>query len=133
MALVRIEAHIATDDLIKAVERLEPAAFEQFIAQVIALRARRQARLLPAAEAELLGQINTGLPADVQYRYSELVAKRRAEQLTPGEQAELLHLTEQVEAQQAARAEQIVRLAQLRGCSPAQLVDELGLRPQPVP
>jgi hypothetical protein len=43
-------------------------------------------------EAELLEKINQDLPPDVQRRYDELTAKRRAETLTPEEYKELLAL-----------------------------------------
>jgi hypothetical protein len=132
MAMVRVEAQIASDDLLKAVQQLDPASFEHFAERIIDLRARRRAPLLPADEADLLARINAGLPETIERRYDELIVKRRAERLTPEEQAELLHLTDQVEARQAERAEQIARLARARGLSPARLMADLGLQPKPI-
>jgi hypothetical protein len=133
MAMVRVQAQIAPEDLLKAVEQLDPSELEQFVARVIALRARRQAPILPAAEADLLTQINQELAAEVQQRYDALLMKRRAERLSLAEHSELLRLTEQLEQRQAERAEQVAQLAYLRGVAAAQLIDELGLSPRPAP
>jgi hypothetical protein len=131
--MVRVQAQMAPEDLLKAVEQLDSADLDQFVARVVALRARRQAPTLPAAEADLLEKINQGLLEAVQRRYDALVLKRRAERLSPEELAELLRLTDQVEEHQAERANQIVQLAHLRGVSPGRLIDELGLHPRPTP
>jgi hypothetical protein len=129
MATVRVEAQIAPEELLQAIEQLEPAELERFIERAIALRARRRAPTLPAAEAELLTQINQGLPAEVQARYDELLVKRRAEQLSSPEHAELLRLTEQVEGRAAERVQQLAQLARLRGVPLRHLMDDLGVRP----
>ncbi len=131
MAMVRVEAQVGPEDLLKAVEQLDLPELEQFVAQVIALRARRQAPTLPAAEADLLVRINQGLPAAIQQRYDELVAKRRAEQLSPAEHAELLRLTDQIEQREAERVQHLGQLAQVRGVSLSRLLDDLGLGARP--
>lgn len=79
-------------------------------------------------EAELLEQINQGLPPDVQQRYDELTAKRRAETLTPEEHEELLDLINRIEQADAERIQVLAELAQLRGVSVPALMDELGIR-----
>jgi hypothetical protein len=58
-----------------------------------------------------------------------LVAKRRAEVLTPEEYDELLRLTDEVEAHDTRRVENLVKLAQLRQVTLDQLMEDLGLRP----
>ena len=127
MAMVRVEAQVTPGDLLKAVEQLDLPELEQFVAQVIALRARRQAPTLPAAEADLLARINQALPVEIQQRYDELVAKRRAEHLSPEEHAELLRLTDQIEQREAERVQQFGQLAQVRGVSLSRLLHDLGL------
>jgi hypothetical protein len=111
MATVRVEAQVAPEDLLKAVEQLDLPELEQFAAEVIALRARRRAPILPAEEAELLAWINQGLPAEVEQRYDELLAKLRAERLSPEEHLELLRLTEAVEQRQAERVQHVACLS----------------------
>ena len=64
MTVIKLEAQLPSDELIKAVEQLEAPELEQFVAQVLALQARRKAPSLPRAEAELLQRINRGVPAD---------------------------------------------------------------------
>ena len=85
MPILQVETELSTDKLLKAVEQLSQPELERFAFQVIALRARRQVHSLPQTEAKLLLKINEGLPPEVQRRYDELIAKRRAESLTPDE------------------------------------------------
>jgi hypothetical protein len=73
------------------------------------LQARRRAPDLPQGESELLIKINQAFPPDVQRRLNELIAKRQAETLTPGEHEELLRLIEQSERAEAARAEALAQ------------------------
>ena len=79
-------------------------------------------------EADLLLQINEGLPVRMRQRYAELIAKRQAETLTDAEYAELLELTQQVEAYQARRVAHLAELAQLRKVPLATLADSLGIK-----
>src|SRR6266851_4036592 len=58
---------------------------------------------LPRKEADLLLTINQGLAPELWQRYHELIAKRRAETLTPDEQTRLIELSDQIEAANARR------------------------------
>ena len=129
MPIVQVEAQLSTDELLEAVGQLSQPELEQFAFQIIALRAQRQAPSLPQAEAVLLLKIDQGLPPEVQKRYDELTAKRRAESLTPDEYDELLRLTGQIENLEARRMEYLVELARLRRTSLAKLMENLGIRP----
>lgn len=128
MATIVLKAQISADELLKAADQLSLTELEQFLANLLALRARRRAPGLPQEEADLLLQINRGIPSEIRARYEELLAKREAETLTPEEHEELLGLVEQVEALQVERAEQLARLARIRGVSLSALMDELGIR-----
>ena len=66
MPTIHVEAHLSRRDLLKATEQLDPAEFQQFVADVLGLRAQRQAPRLSANESDLLLTINRGLPEDVQ-------------------------------------------------------------------
>ena len=92
------------------------------------LQARRRAPGLSQGESELLAKINRGFPPDVQRRLNELIAKRQAETLTPGEHEELLRLVEQSEKAEATRVEALAQLAALRGMSLTTLMDDLGMK-----
>ena len=128
MPAVRVEAQLPTDELLRAVGQLNQEDLEQFVSQVIALRAKRLAPSLSRAESELLLGINEGLPHDVQMRYNELIAKRQAETLTPDEYEELLKLTQEVEKSEVRRVEYLAELASLRGTSLTAVMENLGIR-----
>jgi hypothetical protein len=128
MPTVQVEARLSSDDLLKAVGQLSLPELEQFTWQTLAIQAQRRAPHLPQTESELLLKINRGVPPDVQKRYEELIAKRRAEALTPDEYQELLRLTNRVEKIEARRVEHLAELARLRQTSLPALMKELGIR-----
>lgn len=117
MATVEVRSQVSLDELLNGVAQLDTPALEHFVSQVLTLRARRIAPSVPKEEAELLQQINQGLPPDVQQRYDELTAKRRAETLTPEEHQELLALVDRIEQADAERVQALTELAQLRNVS----------------
>lgn len=82
---------------------------------------------LPAAEADLLQRINAGPTEEVWRRYHALVAKRRAETLSPAEHAELIELSDWIEEANAQRIGHLVELARLRGQSLSTLMAQLGI------
>lgn len=129
MSTIQVEAQLSYNELLKAVEQLSLPELEQFVPQIIALQARYRAPTLPKDEANLLLRINQGVPSNIQERYDELIAKRRAETLTPEEHSELLRLTEHIERLEAKRAEHMAELARLRNTSLTALMEELGIQP----
>jgi hypothetical protein len=82
-------------------------------------------------EAELLRVISLWMPQATQERYAELRRRRGAEILTPAEHAELLLLIELSEQQNVVRVKALAELAQLRGVTIEELIDQLGIRPPP--
>src|SRR6476659_5877437 len=129
MPTINIQADVSVDVLVKAVEQLSETELRQFTAQVLALNAKRIAPSVTQEEATLLLQINTSLPADVQRRFDELIVKRDAETLNPEEYAELLRLTQQVEAFDMVRLEALTKLAALRGVTLPELMRQLEMKP----
>jgi hypothetical protein len=83
---------------------------------------------LSGMESDLLQKINQGLPSDVWQRYHQLVAKRRAETLTPEEQEELIALSDQIEMMNVRRIEHLAELAHLRQTSLEALMEQLGIK-----
>ena len=61
---------------------------QQFMANVLSLRAKRQAPQLSATETELLLQINQGLPDELRNRYDCLIQKRKDETVSADEHLE---------------------------------------------
>ncbi|MBI1766620.1 MAG: STAS/SEC14 domain-containing protein [Acidobacteria bacterium] len=113
--------------LIKAAEQLSLAELECFTEEIIALRARRNAPLLPAKESPLFKTINQTLTVEERTRLAELGDKRVEEALTPDEQRDLLALQQKLEALHAARMKALADLAALRGITLTATMDELGI------
>jgi hypothetical protein len=128
MPAVQIKAQVSLDELLKGVEQLSLSELEHFVSRVIALQAQRKSPSLPKDEAELLLKINQGLPLETQRRYDELVARRKAETLTPDEHQELLDLIDQIEKSDAERIKYLADLARLRGTSLTALMQDRGIR-----
>lgn len=110
---------------------MAPQELDAFVTRVLSLRAEKQVPRLPGDEAALLLTINQPIPPDTQQRYDMLIAKRRAEELTPEEHAELLELTDHVESAEAVRVGALAALAQLRGVSLSELMCDLGVQARP--
>jgi hypothetical protein len=124
MMAVNIPARVTVDALVKAVAQLPADELEDFLSQVNLLRQRQ------AAEADLLVTIHRRLPAEQRQRLDELRDKLEAETLTDVERDELLELVERVETADVERAEAMLALAQKRGVSLRQLMEDLDLEPR---
>jgi hypothetical protein len=84
-----------------------------------------------ATEADLLQQINIGFSADTWEQYHTLIAKRHAETLSPEEHKALIQLSDRLEKLNAARIQALIRLAKLRNQSLSDLMQTLGISPNP--
>lgn len=82
---------------------------------------------LSERETHLLQQINEGLPDSTWQRYHDLLEKRRAETLSSAEQQELIAISDQIEAADARRAENLAELSRLRGVPLRELIQQLGI------
>lgn len=129
MSTVQVQSQVSLDELLNGVGQLSLPELERFVMQAIALLAQRKSPSLTKDEAELLIKINQGLPLDVQERYDELVAKRKAEALTTDEHQELLHLVDLIERSDAERVKCLADLARLRGTSLMSVMEDLGIHP----
>jgi hypothetical protein len=126
--MTTIPIEVSTEQLLRAVERLPAQDLDAFVAQVIALRAQRNAPHLDQEETALLRQINAPLAPDLQRRFDELIAKRQAETITPDELHELTGITEQIERHDAERLAALGDLAHLRQITIPALMDLLGIQ-----
>jgi hypothetical protein len=129
MPTVKIEAQMSALDLLQAVQQLSQPELEQFIEQIIQVKAQRIAPSLSTKESELLIKINQDLPQELRHIYQNLMEKRNQENLTESEYQQLLELTEQVEKYQAQRLEYLTQLAQMRQISLTNLITQMGLQP----
>lgn len=99
---------------------------------VSALKERlTQVQAQPPTETELLRRISQGLPEETWEHYHGLVAKRRAETLTPEEHATLITLSNQIEVVNAQRIGYAADLANLRHTTLEAVMHSLGLGPRP--
>lgn len=128
MAFIHLDAQISPDELLKAADQLSETELEEFLKQLLARHAQRRAPSLPASEADLLRAINHGIPAAAHDRYEALIARRQQSTLTSAEYDELLRLSDEIEAVDAARAADLANLARLRGIPLGALLDQLGIR-----
>ena len=78
-------------------------------------------------EAQLGRDINRQLPAELRECHRQLSQKCEAETLTAGENRELIELIDIIEADHAARLARVLKLAQLRGASFDQVMQQFGL------
>ena len=127
MVTLNLEAQISTAQLLNAVEQMPAAEFDTFVMQVLNLRAQRHAPHLSHDESALLLQIHQPLPAELQQRYTDLLAKRRTHMLTTSEQQELLTMTDEIEQRDAQRVTALTTLAMLRGISVDALMHDLHI------
>ncbi|MEZ4730970.1 MAG: hypothetical protein R3E79_27945 [Caldilineaceae bacterium] len=130
--MTTLTAQPSNDELLDAVADLDGKEFDQFVSDVLALRARRRSHTLAHQEAVLLQQINLGIAPATWQRYDLLKAKRRAATLTDTEHSELIVLGDQIELANARRVAALIQLAQLRHTSLEELMGQLGIQPPPV-
>ena len=124
MTVVRIPAQVTVDGLVKAIAQLPVDELDSLLARANLIRQRQ------STEVTLLAKIRQRLPAEQQRRLGELRDRLEAETLTEAERIELLELVECAEATDVERAEALLALAQKRGISVRQLMDDLNLEPR---
>ena len=131
MPTIQLEANVSTRELLRAAAQLSSVELEQFVSDVLALRAQRVSAGPAVSEAELLQRIRQPVPDGLRQRYRELIGKRRAETLTPEEHAELMRLTDQMENADAERVRALGQLAQRRNKSLTEVMQELSIQAPP--
>jgi hypothetical protein len=127
MPTIHLEAEVTRESLLKAVDQLNATELDQFVKDVLNLRARRRPDRLTSSESELLSKINDGLPDAMRARYTELIARRQQEQLTPEEHEELIVLTDSVEHREVERLAALAELAGSQGVTLSVLMERLGI------
>lgn len=123
------QPHLSSTDILRAVKQMDSVELDQFVSQVLAVRAHRHANSISKVEVTLLQQINTPLPHNVFARYRELIAVRREERLTSEEHEELLQLSNTFEHFNSQRIGWLAELAKLRGITLVQIMNDLQIKP----
>jgi hypothetical protein len=119
---------MSVDELLKAVDNLSEPDLDHLVDRALFVRARRKANVLTADETTLLSQINQGISAKLHDRYEILLEKRDDETLTEAEYAELLDISDQIEAFGVKRIEALAKLATIRQVPLLKLMDDLGIQ-----
>ncbi|MGH9840736.1 MAG: STAS/SEC14 domain-containing protein [Blastocatellia bacterium] len=122
---------IETDQLLQAALQMPRKEMEQFVARLFTLKAREETPGLPEREAELLTQINQGLPPATARRMKKLIAKRDSRDITEDELQELIGITDEAERLNVERVKHLIELAALRNVTLDELMDQLGLNSRP--
>ncbi|WP_020559721.1 hypothetical protein [Thiofilum flexile] len=123
-----IQPQVSSTDLLHSAEHLPLEELEQFVAKVIALRARRVAKSLSTQESKLLTLINHPVPVNLQQRYDELTIKQGRIGLDQQEISERIQIIEKIESFDAERLQHLATLARLRQISLPQLMHDLGIQ-----
>jgi hypothetical protein len=108
-----------------------------FVVRTLEERLQRKRRQpmpshLAQEESTLLQKINQGLPEAMWQEYHDLIAKRRAETLTPEEHGRLIALSDTIEQTHAERMAYVAELARLRQVPLKTLMAQLGIKPRKV-
>jgi hypothetical protein len=119
---------MSVDELLKAVDNLSEPDLDHLVDRALFVRARRKANVLTTEETVLLSAINQGIPSKLHDRYEILLEKRDNETLTEVEYAELLDISDQIEAFGVKRIEALAKLATLRQLPLLKLMDDLGIQ-----
>jgi hypothetical protein len=119
---------MSVDELLKAVDDLSEPDLDHLVDRALFVRARRKANVLTAEETVLLSAINQGIPSALHDRYEILLEKRDDETLTEAEYAELLAISNQIEAFGVKRIEALAKLATLRQVPLLKLMGDLGIQ-----
>ncbi|MBW4515595.1 MAG: STAS/SEC14 domain-containing protein [Timaviella obliquedivisa GSE-PSE-MK23-08B] len=134
MTVIRVEAQVSADEILKAVEQMSSQDLETFVTEVLKLRAQREVPSLSISESELLVKINQGISDEVQGRFNELVAKKQRltlsdEELSDKDLTELIQLTDEIEHLDADRIRSLGELGRLRRRSLSEIMQDLNICP----
>lgn len=128
---VKPGTRIGIDDILTGVANLDIEELDKFVDKLLVLRAKRVAPNLSKEETSVLKKINRGLPPDRKKRLAQLDAKRSEGTLTGEDHQELLTIVDELEQLNIERVQYLGELAVMRGVSVRELIDQLGIRPQP--
>lgn len=128
MQQIKVKADIDVNHLLS---NLQTDELELVIREASAMLTQRKTLNKKSQEALLLNRLNEEcmLPDSHWTRFRELTAKRDIGQLSEQEQVELLQLIDAEEQIRLVRIKILGELAQLKGISLPQLVEQLGIQP----
>lgn len=124
-----IQVTLSPDELVQIVDQMPADELADFTERVLAVKARRTAAALGAAEEEILRALYAAqLPPEKQTRLRDLGQKLEAEEvLLADERQELQALSEQAEQLNVERMKRVAELAALWGKPLPAVMHQLGL------
>lgn len=120
---------IESDQLLNAALQMPEEEFQRFVTRLFTLKAHERTPALSERESELLTGINQGLSSADARRMKELIGKRQSYTLTENELQELIQLTDESERLNVDRLKHLLELAQLRGVTLDDVMNQLHIRP----
>ena len=130
MPILQIQTEVSKNDLLRGVEQLNTTDLEDFIREILQIKAKRKAAKINKKEAELLFTINHNFNEIEQIRFDELIKKRQSYTITEKELDELKSLSTYSEEIAVERVKALTELAALRNTTVRELMKELDVKPR---
>ena len=125
--MTTVSINLTTNDLLKGVEQLDGTDLDEFVQKVLRIRAKRFAASFSKEEADLMEQINLGLSQNELNKLNSLVQKSEEGILTNNELETYQDLSAKMETLNVKRITALAQLANLKGLSLDNTMEELGL------
>ena len=129
MPILQIKTEVSKNDLLLGAEQLNATDLEDFIREILQIRAKRKAAKVNKKETELLLLINHNFDEVEQTSFDKLVDKRQAYNITEEELEELKALSIYSEEIAVERVKALTELATLRSTTVRALMKELDVKP----
>jgi hypothetical protein len=130
MPILQIQTEVSKNDLLRGVEQLNTTDLEDFIREILQIKAKRKAAKTNKKEAELLFTINHNFNEIEQTRFDELIEKRQSHTITEEELEELKTLSTYSEEIAVERVKALTELAALKNTTVRELMKELDVKPR---
>lgn len=124
MPILQTQIEVSKNDLLRGAEQLDTTDLEDFIRQILQIKAKRKAVKTNKTEAELLLIITHNFNETEQNRFDELIEKRQSYTITEEELEELKTLSTYSEEIAVERVKALAELAVLRNTTVRDLMKE---------
>lgn len=111
-----------------AVKQLPPNELEDFVNQILVLRAKKRFSALSDTETKILKNIYRKFSVEKLARLRSLKAKLEEADLSKNEYAELAALSDSLEEFHARRIKNLVKLSKIRGLELEETMAQLGIK-----
>jgi len=129
MPILQTQIEVSKNDLLRGVEQLSTTDLEDFIREILQIKAKRKAAKVNKKEKELLFIINHNFNETEQARFDELIEKRQSYTITEEELEELKSLSIYSEEIAVERVKALTELAAIRKTTVSDLMKELDVKP----